>query len=292
MKPLMLIQPNSKKIKGFTLIEMVMVMVLLGVMAVGIGSFISLATQTYVNVSARDELIASARFAIERMNREIRNAVPNSIRIADSANIQCIEFVPILASTTYIDIPVAPEPNLNEISVIPFVGEDGNDYSCGPTCLDLVTVYPLTTTDIYNQSFIGIGKSFRVNSFTPTAGVNEWTIPLAPPLVGSGILFDADSPTKRAYFFRDPVSYCVNNQHELIRYSGHGYNSTPLTIPTGASSLMAENLMSPAPPTSKIPFSITNATLTRNAIVQISLGFERDGEIIVFDHEIHVANVP
>ena len=275
--------------KGFTLLELVIVMVLLGVMAVGITSFVSLTTQTYVNVSARDELIASARFAIERMNREIRNAVPNSIRVTDSSSsIQCIEFVPIIASTTYTDIPVAPEPNLNEIKVIPFNGIDSNPYSCGPVCLDFVTVYPLVPQDVYNQSFIGTGKSFRINPFTATTGVNEWTVSLAPPLVGPGILFDDDSPTERAYVFRSPVSYCVNNG-QLIRYQGHGFTSSILTMPTGQSSLMAENLTATSVRT---PFIIQNASLQRNAIVQMSLGFERDGETIVFDQEIHIVNVP
>ena len=89
--------------KGFTLIELVTVIVLLGIMATGIGGFITLSTQTFVNVSERDELLASARFAIERLNREVSNAVPNSIRIATDidSNRQCLEFMPIQASTSY-----------------------------------------------------------------------------------------------------------------------------------------------------------------------------------------------
>lgn len=53
------------KESGFTLLELIIVIILLGVMAVGITGFITLSTQTYLNVTERDELLASARFAVK-----------------------------------------------------------------------------------------------------------------------------------------------------------------------------------------------------------------------------------
>ena len=90
------------KESGFTLLELIIVIILLGVMAVGITGFITLSTQTYLNVTERDELLASARFAVERLNREVRNALPNSLRVKTNVdtNKQCLEFIPIQASTT------------------------------------------------------------------------------------------------------------------------------------------------------------------------------------------------
>jgi MSHA biogenesis protein MshO len=41
-----------------------------------------------------------------------------------------------------------------------------------------------------------------------------------------------------------------------------------------------------------IPFTYTEASLQRNAVVQIKLYFDRDGEVISFDNDVHIENVP
>ena len=99
-----------KKASGFTLMELIIVIIIMGVMSVGIAGFIKLSTQTYLNVTERDELLANARFAVERLNREVRNALPNSIRTDNNVTTNCLEFVPIKTSTVYTQIAVAPEP--------------------------------------------------------------------------------------------------------------------------------------------------------------------------------------
>ena len=73
-------QLTRKKSSGFSLIELIVVIVILGVLAASITSFIRFGTQIYTETTARDQLVSSARFAIERLNREVRNALPNSLR--------------------------------------------------------------------------------------------------------------------------------------------------------------------------------------------------------------------
>ncbi len=184
--------------QGFTLVELVLVIVLLGVMSLGISSFIKLSTQTYVNVSERDALMSSSRFVIERLSREIRNALPNSIRVKPGLSdpnygLQCIEFIPILATTNYIDLPVSPEPARNTIEVIPFKAQNGdNDYECSGSCLDMVSVYPLSANDIYADVTITPNKLAGLQSVTKPAGGPLWTLNLDQALT-----FSAESPTKR-----------------------------------------------------------------------------------------------
>jgi len=275
--------------RGFTLLELIIVIIILGVMAVGISGFITLTTQTYLNVSERDDLLSSARFAVERLNREIRNAVPNSIRVENDTARQCLEFVPIVASTIYTDVPVSPEPGRLEVLVIPF--QEGNaDYSCPAICQDKVVVYPLTSDDVYVQDlFSGTGKAFSLNIFSPPVGLNEWSLPLLKPFSVDTITFEQDSPTKRLYIFKDPVSYCVDSG-ELIRYEGHSFSSTQILKPTSSKAIMAENIA--AINLGDLPFTIQPASLQRNALVQIKLQFNRDGENIVFNNEVHLNNVP
>lgn len=282
----------TKRNSGFTLIELIIVIILLGIMAVGISGFITLATQTYLNVSERDDLLSNARFVNERLNREVRNAVPNSIREGSNGSTQCLEFMPITASTIYTDIPVAPEPSSETLRVIPFINDAGDPYTCpssGAQCNDFITVYPLAAdaSDIYDLS---LDKVFTIDNYT---------LPVAPDKIATitldtSVTFDQDSPTNRAYIFQQPVAYCLRNVvgvSEVWRYAN--YNSTsdqtfpPDISSVGTASLMARGVLNLAG-----AFTVQNATLQRNAVVQIKLTFFRDGEEMVFDNAIHITNIP
>lgn len=65
---------------GFTLVEMVMTIVLLGIIAGVLVPFITQATNAYVDTSARSELTARGRLALERLAKEIRHVVPNTVQ--------------------------------------------------------------------------------------------------------------------------------------------------------------------------------------------------------------------
>jgi MSHA biogenesis protein MshO len=252
--------------------ELIIVMIIMGVMSVGIAGFIKLSTQTYLNVTERDELLANARFAVERLNREVRNALPNSMR----TNGKCLEFVPIIASTVYTEIPVVPEPLANIIDVIPFMVSDSVEYNCND-CGDFVIVYPLDDMEIYQVHSDSVGKAFEIKSYL-TGGSH---IDLKKT-----IAFTEDSPTNRAYIFNSPVSYCLNGT-ELRRYVGYDISGVQLLPPSGSNSLMAENI-----DFASSSFTVTPASLKRNAVVQIKLNFTRDGEQVIFDNAIHIKNIP
>ncbi|MCO4799935.1 MAG: type II secretion system protein [Colwelliaceae bacterium] len=241
---------------GFTLIELVIVMVLLGVLSVGVSSFLKFGTQIYSETSARDQIISSARFAVERLNRELRHALPNSIRLKNAS--QCIEFIPIVESTIYTEIPVAPELATNEMTVIKF------DDSLFNNTLSAV-VYPLSPNDLYNGTdlFVNNGKIFGVDSITDNTS-DEWTVSL-----DGNIQFPQDSPTNRLFFIKDSVSYCLTG-----------------SALTREGILMAESIINVD------PFEVIPATLQRNSIVQVRLTFENNTEQVTFNNEIQVPNVP
>lgn len=272
----------SKSQRGFTLVELIIVIVLLGIMATGVTSFISLSTQTYINVADRDELIASARFAVERLNRELRNAVPNSVRVKNQSGFNCIEFVPTIASTVYVDIPVAPEGPKTTLSVIPFQGKDGNDYQCTGSCNDVVIVYPVYDNEVYSDPTDNFGKMFGLKSVTQTSAT-LWTLTLDHI---AGDLFDADSPTKRIYIAKSPVTYCTFS-NSLYRFDNYTIDNGVYIYPPLLPVLMAENIT-----VVDIPFVVQNSTLQRNAQIQVKIHFLLNDENIVFNNDIHLTNTP
>jgi len=243
---------TGNKSAGFTLIEMITVIVLLGVLAAAITSFIKFGTQIYTETTARDQLVSSARFAIERLNREVRNALPNSVIVSG----KCLKFTPIIESTIYTDIPVAPEVARNTINIIKF--DEDFDASWN------AVVYPLSTDDVYDNN----NKVHGVNSIIDTG--DEWVITL-----DNVVLFADDSPTHRLYFINGMVEYCLQNG-QLLRTDLLNNNV-----------LMAEYIS-----ITNSSFEVQEATLQRNAMVQIHFRFEKNNEKITFNNEIQVLNVP
>ncbi len=59
---------------GFTLIELIMVIVLIGIMAASTAMVVLQGTQSYADLISRKESLHNARLAMERMSREIRAA--------------------------------------------------------------------------------------------------------------------------------------------------------------------------------------------------------------------------
>ncbi|MBU2870300.1 type II secretion system protein [Colwellia sp. E2M01] len=283
---------KRKITQGFTLLEMILVIMILGIMAVGISGFISLSTQTYINATARDELVGNARFVIERLSRELRNALPNSIRVKNfnAGQGQCLQFTPIIASTVYTDIPVMPEPASNSLSIIPFNNNEGDSFQCDTVsnCNALATVYPLSTDDIYADSTAALGKTFQVESVTDNI-VFGTAVDLSEIILNQAINFIEDSPTKRLYIINDQVSYCVTSGF-ISRYQENIASGNQIAPPVSSSTLMAGYLTTNF--NGHLPFNYQPATLRRNAVVQIHLKFTQDDESYVFDHEVHINNVP
>lgn len=265
----------SSKLRGFTLIELVTVMVILGVLAVGISSFLQFGSRIYLETNDRSQLIASARFAIERFNREVRHALPNSPRLRNGN--QCLEFRPIKAAAIYTDIPLAPLPPSSTIKVIRF------DDSAFSNDLELI-IYPLTSDEAYSPSSKISAIANNNPVFDHDLTVKEWPITLNNP-----IQFTEGSPTHRVFFIDQPISYCIEAS-ELYRYqnySGYLANGLPdvSSSPTALKVLMAESLDASG-------FQVNSASQLRSGNVLVTLNFRKNNEQVSFNNEIQVPNVP
>ena len=75
--------------EGFTLIETMLAIAVTGIVAL----FIRQPVQAYVDSEARAELIDTADTALRRIGRDLRLALPNSIRTTASGANQYIEFM-------------------------------------------------------------------------------------------------------------------------------------------------------------------------------------------------------
>ncbi|MBU1776296.1 MAG: prepilin-type N-terminal cleavage/methylation domain-containing protein, partial [Gammaproteobacteria bacterium] len=104
-RPLLLSTQHSALIprhsQGFTLVEMIIVIVITGIIAGMVAMFIRAPVQGYVDSARRAEMTDIADTALRRLGRDLRTAVPNSIRMPTPAGSTYFEFLPTTAGGRY-----------------------------------------------------------------------------------------------------------------------------------------------------------------------------------------------
>ncbi|HDZ8834134.1 PilW family protein [Aeromonas dhakensis] len=271
---------------GFTLIELVMVILLLGIMATFASQFIGIGSQIYGDASSREQLMSDARFAMERLNREVRNALPGSERIetldgswSDSG--PCLRFWPISTSSRYIALNrnVSGSTTTLELvmatpaSAVDPLSPDASAVTVG----DLLAVFPLPDA---NQPSLSNGCEYgrcvaRVTEvLAPVSGAQTLRYAAAESLAGL-------SPGSRVYFAREQVRYCV--QAGSMYRASMALNGTSAAMPLGI--LMADSLRAGS-------FYREATAFNSEGEFGVRLVFERKGEAVTFNHKLGVFNVP
>jgi len=283
--------PSSKQ--GFTLIELVVVIVVLAIVSVGIAGFIRSSSQIFIDTSERERLLRDGSFAVERINRELSTALPNSVRLTGNAGVHCLEFVPVRWSTFYLTLPQAPSID-RTMDIVEMQDIDGNVFT--PTLnRTYAWVYPTSVDDVYSNT----SEQRRLITDCSDDGDGDCSTnddaDGVVQLTLSGTISQA-SPAQRFFIGASTINYCVRN-NSLYRHEWA--LRTAQTTFTSGGVLMANNLANqlsadPNSPTvnSTNPFRIVDASLRRNGYIQTQFIFTRDAENITFTQEIHVANVP
>ena len=97
---------------GFTLVEAIVVIVITGIVASFVAIFIRLPVQSYVETTARIALADAADTAVNRINRELRLALPNSVV---KHNAGAIQFVLTKAGGRYVDVSNLPPATIQPL---------------------------------------------------------------------------------------------------------------------------------------------------------------------------------
>lgn len=282
-------QPKSLQgTRGYTLVELVVVMVLLGIVAIFSFSYIAFGARIYQDTTGREQLVSQTRFAVTRLSQEIRNAMPRSLRVSDTDNHRCIEFMPIVSSSNYVQIP-RPGPSSTDdfIGILPVRSSEllGN----------YLLVYATNPNFIYGTNNIRRKTIDTVVENSPESGL------VTLDYADSPRFFPTNSPARRFYVTSNPVSWCYNETSgELERYSDYGLFGTQRSqaqlFSNGLANreVMAVGLANDINDIEQLPFRVFEATLQRSSLVQFDWRFQRSGsnEPLQILHEVHVPNVP
>lgn len=253
---------TGRENSGFTIIEMVVVILLVSVLAGLGGQFITAPLSGLLSVGSRIALVDAADVALLRLGRDVRSALPNSLVVTGNS----LQLMTTSDGARYrAGGPGGPDDQLD------FAAADGafNTYSLldtGGAAAPRLAIYPLgqAGANPYTDAVLTpAGSTVTVNATPVTvAGENEYRVTIAPPHQ-----FALQSPGQRVFLVDETVTYaCGGNQ--LTRNGG----------------LLAEFVQN-----CTFQYQQINA---RNGLLTATLVLANDGEQISLTRQILVNNSP
>ena len=298
---------------GFTLVEMIMVIVILGVISAALAVFIRSPVEGYIDAVRRAELIDAADTALRRLGRDLRRAVPNSVRVAGGCDglADCyLEFLPTTSGGRY--RATGQQRVLGSLCATggAFPHDTFPDtlfFSPEPdTCFEILG--PPITFTAGDQIIIANWGNPGSNAYEGNTGTTHVrrAIPAAAASSSMVVMTSAnslplESPSRRfqvvaaaelavTYACEGVGTVAGDGVGTLRRYSGYDIAAAqPIVFGAGISPLIAANVSS-----CNIVYGNLAATnpYTRNGVVAIVLGITRANETVNLYHEIHVDNLP
>lgn len=267
---------------GFTLVELVVVIVLVGVLGVVAANIIGRFVGGYTQSADRVELAGVGRVAMERMAREIRQAVPNSIRVLDGG--RQLVFLRAAQGGRYVAVGASASRLMPGVPGDAFVAYGLS----GLATDDQLAVYPLAAGPLYS--------SLAGTTSGPRARIDSPGSPAAPnasrriTLDGEDAL-SAHSPQRRILAMDALVGLCYRggaDELHLAVQESVSAGPDPATVCDSGTSLLAA-------PVTSASFTYEEGALSRSGRVRIYLRLSKDpgsGAYIDFQQEVHVRNAP
>lgn len=298
--------------RGFTLIEALIVIVITGIIAGTIAIFIKLPMDGYVATTRRATLTDIADTAVRRIAREIRLALPNSVRNPGDNSTQCIEFIPTKIGGRYrsaADTTNISNPG-NSLSFAPIGSSTSSSfdmlwpYGAIPSAFsvaagDIVVVYNDGSTS--GNAYSG-ANAIQVASVAAASAPNSTTITFVNTTTASPFNYKqlpAASPSNQFQVIpaqSHVVSYYCNGG-TLYRYTrtlsaAWGGPSNCANMTSGAASAVLVTNINNSACILRYDAPGSSTGLSRFGIVAISLQVTQSGESVNLYQEVHVDNIP
>jgi MSHA biogenesis protein MshO len=281
-----------RRTRGFTMVELILSIVLLGILAATVSVIIQKPLEGQIRAQRRTEISDIADTALRRAGRDVRLAVPNSVRVTGAGPVY-LELLLTRTGGRYRsqedDGTLTGEDPLNFAAADDVFDTLGNLSTAGGAVAenDIVVIHNLGISGA--NAWAGDNTALVDSLAVSPASASEDRITLKAPK-----LFPIESPGRRFQVASGPVTIeCVpgavdangNGMGVMRRYSGYALNATQPTPPGGLIALLATNVT-----TCNIEY--TSLPLTARGLVAFTIGVSRGGEAVTLYYEAHISNVP
>ena len=269
--------------RGFTMLELLLVILITGILAVVVAPIIQQPIQAYFDQTTRAELVDSAEMALRRMARDARRSLPYSLRPSGPG--AAFEFINVLDVARYRENggPAVDrlrfnnsDDHFNVLGTFPTI-------TASPTVLGAnqrLAIFNLTPGtagfDAYNDDAV---VTPAATTITITNDGIEHDVEMNPPHQ-----FQASSPSHRVYITNGATSYgCFNGG--LFRWANYAWSAAqPGAAAVAASGvLMTDNVTG-------CEFSYDPGNSGRPGLLMMKLTLTSGSESITLLHQVHIHN--
>lgn len=303
MRPIPL-ERSPRRARGVTLIEMVVAIVLVAIV-VGATLYFALPVRQAADLAIRAELTDAADNALQRMARDLRLALPNSVRRDVSG--QFVEFLAVHTAGRYRADGYGTGTPVGATCDGVSGDSDQLAFDIADDCFKPIGLIPATISGAsghrlvlnnYGQNFAGQNayeaetsaeRNWRAIGATATATAGSNDRVRFTPATDSFKRPLHDSPGRRFFIISGPVTYaCAAG--ELRRYSGYAIASTQPVSGMGSGNVIAKNV-------SACAFEYEDAVAPQIGLLTVTLTLSKalsggGAETVRLFHAIHVRNVP
>ena len=287
--------------RGFTLVELVVVIAITAIVASLSVSFIRLPIVGYSDVARRAELVSAADSALSRIARDVRSALPNSIRVSPAGN--ALEFLRAAEGARYRAEPDPPPGTVHDApsDTLEFSVADASfnvlgrfnalAYTPGvPLPLGYRIAVYSTGAAVWSDAASGANPGVITSggtTITIDLDVDEDQITLS-----TGHQFALASPRRRMYIVDTPVTYlCAVGPGTITRYDAYAPTAIQPTDPaipplsTAADALLTNRVTA-------CDFTYQAGTSERAGLVTAALTLQDGAETVRILRQAHVVNAP
>lgn len=292
--------PLPSRRAGFTLVEVIVVLVLMAILAGATIMYLRPAIESYLAVARRANLTSLSDGAARLISTEVRGAVPNSLRLPDGAN--CAEFVPTsdggrfrMAPDTAWDQANPTQPSAPmDLSQPHNIFDVLSTFSTTPAAGDFIVIGNQSADEVYG----GASRATIASVGAPpsaTLGASRITLTAAEqfPVGYEGGRFVVVPQATQAVTYR-----CVtpgldaggDGTGTLLRYSRYGFNTNGTCVPA-ATGIVVSTV---ATHVSRCLFTYdpNRGATQQSGYLEVQLGITQDRETATLVFGVHVDNLP